>query len=157
MRAGGARTRSPTATLTAWAVGYCLLAASCIVDGRYLVKVRVVGWHHGAQVSVPSAAVSVRSRGSRGDGDTPFSAGDGMFELYYTFGGMMPFVWSDGHPIVEVSAAGHQTCSVRLRSDVPTPGVTRGTCSEDLHCYTIDVLLTPDYAGQNPGNTATCK
>ena len=153
----GARTRSCRFSLTPWAVVSWFLAAGCVVDGQYLIKGRVVGWQDDAQVPLENAKISVGPAGSLDERRPTGTRADGTFQLDYFFGGMMPFVWSDGHPVVEVRAPGHRPCTARVRSDAFTPGVTRGRCPDNPGCFTIEVVLAPHDAGQGPGTTATCK
>jgi hypothetical protein len=118
----------------------------CIYDGAYLVRGAVSAARNGPSEPLTGARVVVlaqnRTEGSRSAAAT---GADGSYQVRYLFGGMgfLFITPSDGDPVLEVSASGYRTCTVRLR-DGEQRGVTRRPCPAVAgRCYGVDVVLAP--------------
>lgn len=128
-----------------------LALCGCIYDGAYLVRGTVRGMGGAAAQPLPAARVHVEPTNRRtGVPAQAATAADGSFEAEYRFGGMrfLFFSGGDGRPRVTFSAEGYRSCTVPLRSEDATGGVTRRPCpGTERGCFELEVLLAPESSG----------
>jgi hypothetical protein len=135
------------------AAALALLASGCLHDGRYVVRGTVASRDGGERRPVGGATAAVSASDRRSGGSRAVLAGpDGRFEVEYWFGGMLPFTWGDGGPVLTVTAGGFAPASVPLDREKrrPCPGAPAPACFE------IEVVLTASASAEILGNGHVC-